>query len=131
MSDKELTVTHNDDSVVKAEPVKDGRRIYTPAVDICENDDSFRIIASMPGVNKDGVTVDFEEGELKIYGRVQEPRPGFRPLLSEYSFGDYSRVFRIPDGIDADNIGATIKEGVLTVVLPKQEKMKLRRIEIE
>lgn len=131
MSDKELTVTNQEDKVLKAEPVRDGRQIFTPPVDICENDENFLIIASMPGVKKDGVTIDFEEGELKIYGRTDDRNQGFKSLLNEYSIGDYSRVFRIPSGIDSEKIAAGIKDGILTVTLPKQDKMKLRTIEIE
>lgn len=117
---------------LKAEAVAHDRRIDTPACDIWEGETEFTILSDMPGVGKDGVTIDYEEGELKIYGKVDASgREGMTTLLNEFSVGDYSRVFRIPEGIDPERITAAVRDGVLKVTLPKLEKLKARKIAIE
>jgi HSP20 family molecular chaperone IbpA len=93
MSEKSMVAQDKNEKVIKAGPVSQDRKIFTPEVDICENEDGFIIIANMPGVSKEGVNVDFEDGELKIYGRVDSKYDGYKPLLSEYSIGDYSRTY--------------------------------------
>lgn len=130
--DEKNVVKNENANVTKTEAVTADRRVYSPAVDIWENEAEFTILADMPGVGKDGVTVDYEEGELKIYGRT-DAKPGDQAtaLLNEYSVGDYSRVFRIPDMIDTEKIAAVIRDGVLKVVLPKSEKLRARKISIE
>jgi HSP20 family molecular chaperone IbpA len=131
MSEHEITVKNQEDNLLKAEAVRDDRKVFTPPVDIWENEEGFLLVSNMPGVTKDNVTIDYEEGELKIYGQISGTSDTSKLLLNEYSIGDYSRVFRIPDGIDAEKISAQIKDGVLKVTLPKQEKLKLRKIEIQ
>lgn len=131
MEEKNVVKNENANVATKAEAVTANRRVYSPAVDIWENEDGFTILADVPGVGKDGVTVDYEEGELKIYGRSDASTgEGATALLNEYSVGDYSRVFRIPDMIDTEKISAVVRDGVLKVVLPKSEKLRARKIDI-
>lgn len=131
MDEKNVMKTETPGGPMQAEAVTPNRRIFTPAVDIWENENEFTILANMPGVGKDGVTVDYEEGELKIYGRAENPiGENATALLNEFSSGDYSRVFRIPEVIDPEKIGAVIRDGVLRVTLPKSEKLRARKIEI-
>ncbi|MFN3603114.1 MAG: Hsp20/alpha crystallin family protein [Leptonema sp. (in: bacteria)] len=95
-------------------------RIYTPAVDILENQDSYILFVEMPGCSEKDVDITVERNILKIYGKVQHQIPeGYRLFYSEYGIGDYERTFELSDEINQENIEATLKDGILKLVLPK------------
>ncbi|MEJ7734792.1 MAG: Hsp20/alpha crystallin family protein [Polyangiaceae bacterium] len=95
------------------------RRSFAPPVDIFENQDELLIVADVPGVAKDDVKIDFEDGKLAIFGK--------RGQAEAY---DWHRAFVVPQGIDADRISADLSQGVLSVRLPKQEALKPRQIAV-
>ena len=102
---------------------------FVPNVDIFEDKDKMVLVADMPGVGKDDVDMRVEENQLSIRGRVSRDVPG-EYVLSEYSIGDYMRTFSLSTFIDQTNITASMKNGVLRVVLPKSESMKPRKISV-
>jgi HSP20 family protein len=104
---------------------------YTPRCDIFEKDDEMILCADLPGVDPGNVDVRFENGELMIYGRCAARPQGVKYLNYEYGIGDYYRVFTIGEMIDADNIAAELKHGVLTVHLPKSEAVKPKKIAVK
>ncbi|MBI5847974.1 MAG: Hsp20 family protein [Nitrospirae bacterium] len=107
------------------------RRVYTPAVDIIEGKDETTVIADMPGVDESSVDITLEKNILEIYGKVDPDIPqGMRLVISEYGIGDYHRRFTLSDEIDRDRIQATVKNGVLRLILPRAEKAKTRKIEV-
>src|SRR6516164_1345031 len=90
-----------------------GTRHFTPRVDILETDKELTLFAEMPGVRPEDVNLRYENGELVLHGKVQ-PRPAGRPmLLHEYEEGDFYRVFRIDESVDATKIEAEARNGVL------------------
>ena len=107
-------------------------RTYAPKVDIVERKDDVVIIADMPGVDEKSVDVTLEKDTLTISGTVTEHLPeGARAGLTEYRVGDYRRVFTINAAIDRDRVGATVKKGVLRLVLPKAEEARSRKITVK
>jgi HSP20 family molecular chaperone IbpA len=107
------------------------RKVYTPDVDILERNDDILLIADMPGVDENSVEVTLEKNTLRIYGKTGDYEPeDYRLAESEYGTGDYERVFSISDEIDRDGIHATVKNGVLRLVLPKAESVKARKIPV-
>ena len=107
-------------------------RIYAPQVDIIERKDYIVIIADMPGVDEKSVDITLEKNVLTIYGRVDAYAPeNHKNFLSEYGIGDYQRVFTLSDEVDRDKIQATVKNGVLKLVMPKAEMIKTRKIPIK
>jgi HSP20 family protein len=111
------------------ENTRPGRQ-FAPRVDIFENDDHLVLYADLPGVRPDGVDLRYERGELTLQGKVAEFKHAGQPVLREYDFGDYYRVFQIHESIDASKIEAEFKNGVLTVRLPKQEAVKPKLVSI-
>lgn len=108
------------------------RKVYTPKVDIFENKDSIVLLADMPGVDENGVEVTLEKNILTITGNVEAVRPdGMELAYAEYDTGDYQRMFTISDEVDRDRIDATIKNGVLKIVLHKAESAKVKKIAIK
>ena len=102
---------------------------FTPRVDIYETANEVVLLCDMPGAKPADVDVKFEKGELSLYGKVA-PRPA-EFSAAEYGVGDFYRTFAIAPEIDSDKIAAEYSDGVLTVHLPKQEKVKPRRIAVK
>lgn len=101
-----------------------------PPVNIREDKDAYVLEAEMPGVNKDLLEVSVEGSELTILGhRPPEPAKGTL-LLRERRPVDFRRVFEIDPAIDTTGIRATMQQGLLTLTLPKSERVKPRRIEV-
>jgi len=106
--------------------------VFVPPVDIYEKENAIMVIADMPGVNEKNVHVNFEKGVLTISGHVEEAiKEGFRPLYAEYKTGDYERSFSVPEAIDVEKIEGSIKNGVLTIVLPRSPKPEARKIPVK
>jgi len=139
MADKELQVRQKKELQTDAEQTKPGV-VFTPAVDIFESEREITLLADMPGVTSDGVTIDVQNDELKVTGEVEPQRSKNETyllrenetyLLREYETGRFHRHFSLSDRIDQSKISASMKDGVLRLVLPKVEKAKPRRIEVK
>lgn len=106
-------------------------RKYTPRTDIYERDGEFVIMADLPGVEANGVQIDYEEDALKLSAKVKPTRyEGLSLKHQEYGEGDYERTFTLSDAVDINGIEAAMKDGVLRITLPKSEKTKPRRISV-
>ncbi len=106
-------------------------RTFVPTADIYEDRDSLKVTLEMPGVEKGNVEVRVEEGVLFVEGRLDLSKyRGLQPLYTEYNIGNYARSFRLSNAIDQDKIGAELKDGVLSLTLPKAEKAKPRTIQV-
>ena len=104
---------------------------YRAPIDVYETDELFLIVADMPGATAEGIEISVEDNTLEVTGKVQNRYEQFgRMLHREYGIGDFHRRFRIGDGIDASQISATCKEGILTVRLPKLASVQARTIEV-
>jgi len=107
-------------------------RIFLPTADIYETQDALTVTLEMPGVEKDKVEVSVEDGVLKVEGRLDFSKyQGLQPLYTEYNVGNYSRSFRLSSKIDQSSISAELKDGVLSLVLPKVQEAKPRTIEVK
>lgn len=101
-----------------------------PRVDVLETENEFLLLADLPGVRPDDVDVRFEQGELTVHGRRQADGTTRRPLLAEHGGANFHRVFAVAETVAADRINADLKNGVLTVRLPKVEAVKPRKIAV-
>jgi len=107
-------------------------RIFKPAVDIIERKEDIILLADMPGVDEKSVDITLEKNELTLYGKITHDVPDKHTLyLSEYGLGDYHRVFTLAEAVDRDKIQASVKNGVLKIVLPKAEVLKTRKITVQ
>jgi HSP20 family protein len=107
------------------------RRVtFTPRADILETSDELLLMLDLPGVRTDGVDVRFERGELTVHGRCEPSQPSGQCLATEFEVGDFYRAFLIGQEVAADKISAELKDGVLTVHLPRSEQAKARRISV-
>ncbi len=104
---------------------------YSPTVDIFGDDQAITLVADLPGVSKEGLDIDLKESVLTITGTVEQPVDRLKPAYREYGIGGYMRRFTLSDKIDQGAIEADLKDGVLTVVLPKAEALRPRKIAIK
>lgn len=106
--------------------------VFTPAVDIYETDGEITLLADMPGVKSENLSIDLKEDTLTLTGEI-EPYEGAdeEDIMIEYEVGQYQRQFFIPELIDREKIDAQLNEGVLKLVLPKAEKAKPKKIQIK
>ena len=129
MSDH-TNITQKETSAPTAPERTHGGVSFTPRVDIVETDKELILYADMPGVRPENVSLNYENGELLLHGRLAErERPG-QPILREYDEGDFFRSFAIHESIDSSKIEATCKNGVLTVHLPKVAAAQPRKISV-
>ena len=114
----------------KANPVISQKlRALTPSVDIYENSEEILLFADLPGVKKDDITIDLDNGQLTVVGnRYMEQEKDMQ--LEEFGSAQFRRVFSVPQGIDQTKVDAELNDGVLKLHLPKSESVKPRRIEI-
>jgi len=107
---------------------------WSPPVEIAESDKEFTVTAELPGLNRQNVRVEFDDGVLMIAGEKEEERKEEqrRFHLWERSYGAFERSFIVPAAVDATAVNAEMNDGVLTVHLPKAaaEKTQTRRIEV-
>ncbi len=106
-------------------------RYVAPEVNIYETRDGYVLEAEMPGVNKDGLEITLEGTEITITGRRSVPPMTGDPLFRESQVADFRRVFALDPAIDTARINAKMEQGVLTLALPKSEKVKPRKIKVD
>ncbi|MDB6028690.1 MAG: putative heat shock protein [Verrucomicrobiales bacterium] len=110
---------------------REREQFVVPDVNIYETKDGYLLEAEMPGVNKEGLEITLEGTELTITGRrSDQPPQGADILFSESRLLNYRRVFELDPTVDTAKINAKVEQGVLTLTLPKAEKVKPKKITI-
>jgi len=128
---QELTVREKQELASKEEKTVPGR-YFVPTADIFETDEALTVIMEMPGVEKNNVNIALENDVLRVDGQINFSNyEGMEPVYTEYNVGHYARGFTLSGKIDRDRISAQLDEGVLTLTLPKSEKVKPRKILVD
>jgi HSP20 family protein len=130
MSPQELQVQKKREQEGKEESTIPART-FVPTADIYEDTAALKVVLEMPGVEKGNVDIRVEEGVLFVEGRLDLTKyRGLQPLYTEYNIGNYARSFRLSNVVDQEKIGAELKDGVLSLTLPKAEKARPRTIQV-
>ncbi len=112
-------------------PAQSEERPVSPAVDIFEDAGGITLLADMPGVSKDRLDVRLDGDNLVIEGRVDLDTPAeMRAVWAEVNVPRFRRAFTLSRELDAARIEANLKDGVLTLRVPKQAHAQPRRIEV-
>ena len=100
-----------------------------PPADIYETDGALHVILEVPGVEKDKLDIQLENGTLKIDAQIQVSKyEGYDPIYTEYNIGHFQRAFTLSNKIDQNGISAELADGVLTLTLMKAKEAKARSI---
>jgi HSP20 family protein len=130
MSPQELQVQEKRELEKKAEATVPART-FVPTADIFETEAALTVVMEMPGVDRSNVDISVEDGALTVQGRLDFSKyEGMQPVYTEYNIGHYRRSFSLSNKINQDKIGAEMKDGVLTLSMPKAEEAKPRRIAV-
>ena len=102
------------------------KRVATPAVNIIESKEDFRLEVAAPGLEKTDFKIDIENNVLTISAEKEEKQEvkDERIMRKEFNYSSFSRSFSLPESMDADKITARHKDGVLSVIIPKKENAK-------
>jgi len=108
-------------------------RVFLPNTDIFETEDALTVVMEMPGVNREHLDVTVEDDVLSVASRIDFTKyANLQPVYTEYNVGHYRRSFNLaPNSFDEHRISAEMKDGVLTLTLPKAERVKPRRIPLK
>ncbi|MCC7174206.1 MAG: Hsp20/alpha crystallin family protein [Bryobacterales bacterium] len=129
--EQEIQIAEKRELTTGTEQLHEGP-VFQPAVDIFEKPDSITIVADMPGVKPDELTIDLRNDVLTIRGPVQSPEgEPETAVLREFSWGNFFRQFTLAETIDQAKIEARLSDGVLRLELPKVEKAKPRQIVVK
>ena len=128
---KELALRENEAIAEQAAKPAPTGIAYAPDVDIYETPEAVFLKADLPGVKRDNLDVDIRDGVLTITATVDAIDARNQPVFSEYGLGGYRRSFSLGRSIDQTKIGAVIKDGVLTLELPKADSLRPRKVEIQ
>lgn len=97
---------------------------FVPQVDISETDNSFELSFAVPGIKKDEIKIDLNDGQLTVSGerRFEEEKSGKNFHSVETRYGVFSRSFHLPDNINIDKVEAKYEDGILNITVPKDAK---------
>jgi HSP20 family protein len=131
MADKQELQVQEKREAEKAQEQTRPLRAFLPTADIFETEEALAVVLEMPGVDRNNIAVNVDNGVLTIEGRIDFNKyEGLQPVYSEYNIGPFRRSFRISSQVDQDKIKAEMRDGVITLTLPKAEEAKPRRIEV-
>ncbi|MBI1320950.1 MAG: Hsp20 family protein [Candidatus Hydrogenedens sp.] len=106
--------------------------VFAPATDIYETKAGLVLVAEIPGADPDSIEVTFDRNVLRLTARSKMAAPAGHSLIhAEYRDGDYERSFVLPVEIDAERIEATVKDGLLRLVLPRSEPAPAKKIAVK
>jgi HSP20 family molecular chaperone IbpA len=127
---KELKVREKQEVTAPGEQTRPGL-VYTPDVDIFESENDITLLADMPGVTTDNLSIDLRDDVLTLSGETEsDSESSEEPIVVEYGVGKYYRQFTLSEVIDQAKITAKLQDGVLRLVLPKVEKATPRKITV-
>ncbi|MCA9677003.1 MAG: Hsp20/alpha crystallin family protein [Myxococcales bacterium] len=108
------------------------REAWAPAFEVRENADAYVFRADVPGIQEKDIEVTLTGDRLRITGKREheEETKGDTIYTYERSFGSFSRAFTLPAGIDAEHCRSELKDGVLTLVVPKRPEAQAKKIPI-
>ena len=118
--------------VEKREETTIPARVFLPNADIYETPNELQVVLEIPGIEKNNVGINLEDGVLHVEGRLDLSKyAGLQPLYTEYNVGHYLRSFQLSSKIDQSKIAAEMNNGVLSLTLPKVEEAKPRTIRVK
>jgi len=124
-----------EDALARSRGREEGLRtgMWTPAVDIYENNDSVVVKAELPGVERDQISVEVKDGILTLRGERKFEKEVKEESYHriERSYGNFQRSFSLPVSVEQDEVTARFKDGVLEVILPKKEQARPKQIQVD
>lgn len=117
----------------RSEDTESTDAVWAPQTDLLEKGDAFHLQLDVPGMSKDDISINLQNGALTVSGErsSEQTEEDEDYVRVERAFGTFHRTFRLPEAVDAENIEAAYEDGVLTINVPKTEESTRRQIEIQ
>ncbi len=132
MAEKTIPATQNNESqIVKREVTRHPEAYVTPLTDIYEEENGLYVIVDLPGVEKTGLKLAVENDILTIEGHINAAAGDNNYLIREFEPSNYFRQFELSESVDREKINAELKNGVLSIFLPRAEALKPRNIDVK
>src|SRR4051812_18454540 len=131
MSEMTMKTTNATQQQEKKRPLVNRRAVLTPRVDVLEQTEKLVLFVDLPGVKSEDVELNFEKGELTVRARRDLPKRPGRCLVEQFEAAEYYRSFLLSQDVAADQIAAELKNGVLTVDLPRSPAALPRKISVK
>jgi len=108
-------------------------QLFSPSFEVFERKDGYVFKADLPGVKQEDLDITLNANRLTVSGKreAEERKEGERFYAYERSFGSFTRSFTLPEGVDAEHVAAELKNGVLTLVVPKKPEVQPKKISIK
>lgn len=120
-----LAIQHRLDQLSSSAP-----QGWAPAVDLCETADALIVTAELPGLSRDQVRIEVQDGHITLQGRRDARVPCEQYHQVERGHGEFARTFALPSSVEVDQITADLRDGVLTIVIPKAADRGARRVDV-
>lgn len=132
MADKTMTTSRPQELTERTNGER-RRPVVRPPADIFESERAFHLQMDLPGADRDSVEITIDRNVLTVRARraAEDAREGLAPVWREYEEADYERSFTLGTGVDREHVEATVKHGVLSLVLPKAKEAQPRRIQVK
>jgi HSP20 family molecular chaperone IbpA len=125
---KDIAETSKDNAVAQA---RENEPLLQPTVDICENEEGITLWLDMPGVSKERLNIEVDQNTLVIEGESRIDLPeGMKPLYADVRVTCYRRSFALSNELDTNSIDASLKDGVLNLLIHKRPELRPRKIEV-
>ena len=132
MAEKTVPATQNNETqIVKREVTRHPEAFVTPLTDIYEEENGLHVVVDLPGVEKSGLKLAVENDILTIEGHVNALNSDTNYLIREFEPSNYFRQFELSESVDREKINAELKNGVLSIFLPRAEALKPRTIDVK
>ncbi len=132
MAEKTIPANQNNESqIVKREVTRHPEAFVTPLTDIYEEENGLHVVVDLPGVEKTGLKLSVEKDILTIEGHVDASNNDTNYLIREFEPSNYFRQFELSESVDQEKIDAELKNGVLSIFLPRAEALKPRTIDVK
>jgi HSP20 family molecular chaperone IbpA len=130
MAVNSLTERNGERNDQAREETRSKEKYIRPAVNIIETEEGLVLTADIPGAAKETLAVNVEKGVLTISAPTSHSMPG-QPVYQEFELANYYRQFSIPESLDHEKARADFANGILTLMVPKAEAAKPKRIEVK
>lgn len=132
MAEKTIPATQNNESqVVKREVTRQTDSFVTPLTDIYEEETGLYVVVDLPGVEKSGLRLAVENDILTIEGHITASTSDSNYMIREFEPSNYFRQFELSESVDREKINADLKNGVLSIFLPRAEALRPRTIDVK
>lgn len=132
MAEKTVPATQNNENqIVKREVTRHPEAFVTPLTDIYEEENGLHVVVDLPGVEKSGLKLAVENDILTIEGHVNASNSDTNYLIREFEPTNYFRQFELSESVNREKINAELKNGVLSIFLPRAQALKPRTIDVK